>query len=183
LLPILLAYNVGRISGYMVAGAIVGGLFSAVTHLPFSNIETVRQVLQIMSALFMIALGLYIAGIWFGIAKVENAGRILWRHIEPLGRRFIPVDSPLKALPLGLVWGWLPCGLVYTVLISTSTAGSALKGALIMLSFGLGTLPSLLLMGAATSVLMRFTRQPTVKRMAGLLVVALGVLLLWQAIR
>jgi sulfite exporter TauE/SafE len=179
LLPMLLAYNTGRIGGYMLAGGLVGGLGAA--FLALGGVENFRHFLQIFAALFMVALGLYLAGIWQGVAKVENAGRVLWRRIEPLGRRFMPVDSPAKALPLGFVWGWLPCGLVYSVLIWTLSAGSVAKGALLMLAFGLGTLPNLLLMGAAAARLARFTRNPTVKRVAGLLVVALGLLLLWRA--
>jgi hypothetical protein len=179
LLPMLLAYNTGRIGGYMMAGALVGGLGAAA--LSLSSVDGLRHFLQIFAALFMVALGLYLAGIWQGVAKVENAGRVLWRRIEPLGRRFMPVNSPSKALPLGFIWGWLPCGLVYSVLIWTLSAGSVAKGALLMLAFGLGTLPNLLLMGAAAAKLAKFTRNQTVKRAAGLLVVGLGLLLLWRA--
>jgi hypothetical protein len=180
LLPMLLAYNTGRIGGYMMAGALVGGLGAAA--LSLSSVDSLRHFLQIFAALFMVALGLYLAGIWQGVAKVENAGRILWRRIEPLGRRFMPVNSPSKALPLGFIWGWLPCGLVYSVLIWALSAGSVAKGALLMLAFGLGTLPNLLLMGAAAAKLAKFTRNQTVKRAAGLLVVTLGLLLLWRAL-
>ena len=176
LLPLLLAYNSGRIGGYAIAGSLAGGLGAAFLNL--GGLETLRHGLQVFAALFMVALGLYLAGIWQGVAKVENAGRVLWRHIEPLGRRFMPVDSALKALPLGFVWGWLPCGLVYSVLIWALSAGSMTKGALLMLAFGLGTLPNLLLMGAAAARLAKFTRNKTVRQAAGLLVVALGLLLL-----
>jgi hypothetical protein len=164
----------------MMAGALVGGLGAAA--LSLSSVDSLRHFLQIFAALFMVALGLYLAGIWQGVAKVENAGRILWRRIEPLGRRFMPVNSPSKALPLGFIWGWLPCGLVYSVLIWALSAGSVAKGALLMLAFGLGTLPNLLLMGAAAAKLAKFTRNQTVKRAAGLLVVTLGLLLLWRAL-
>jgi hypothetical protein len=115
LFPILVAYNMGRISSYIIAGALAGGLGAA--FLNTVELDAVRHGLQIMAALFTIALGLYLAGVWFGIAKIENAGRILWKYIEPFGRRFIPVTSPGKALPLGFIWGWLPCGLVYSILI------------------------------------------------------------------
>lgn len=180
LLPLLLAYNSGRIGGYVLAGALAGGLGAA--FLSLGGLDSFRHFLQVFAALFMMALGLYLAGIWAGVAKVENAGRILWRRIEPLGRRFMPVDSPAKALPLGFIWGWLPCGLVYSVLIWSLSAGSVAKGALLMLAFGLGTLPNLLLMGAAAARLAKFTRNQTVKQVAGLLVVALGVILLWRAL-
>lgn len=180
LLPLLLAYNSGRIGGYAIAGSLAGGVGAAFLNL--GGLETLRHGLQVFAALFMVALGLYLAGIWQGVAKVENAGRVLWRHIEPLGRCFMPVDSALKALPLGFVWGWLPCGLVYSVLIWALSAGSMIKGALLMLAFGLGTLPNLLLMGAAAARLAKFTRNKTVRQAAGLLVVALGVILLLRNI-
>lgn len=179
LLPMLLAYNTGRISGYMLAGALVGGLGAA--FLSIGNLESISQFLRAFAALFMIALGLYLAGIWQGVAKVENAGRVLWRRIEPLGRRFMPVDSPAKALPLGFIWGWLPCGLVYSMLIWALSAGSITKGILLMFAFGLGTLPNLLLMGVAAAKLAQFTRDPKVRRTAGLLVALLGLLLLGKA--
>jgi sulfite exporter TauE/SafE len=94
----------------------------------------------------------------------------------------MPVNSPAKALPLGFVWGWLPCGLVYSVLAWAFAAGSVLDGALLMLAFGVGTLPALLLMGAAAATLTRFTRDSVVKRVAGFSVVLLGLLLLWRAV-
>ena len=183
LAPMLLAYNTGRIGGYVLAGALMGGLgavFLAV--LSPDSVLVFNRILQVFAALFMVALGLYLAGIWYGVAKVEQIGRVLWRYVEPLGRRFMPVNSPAKALPLGFVWGWLPCGLVYSVLAWAFAAGSVAKGALLMLAFGAGTLPTLLLMGAAAATLTRFTRDSNVKRAAGFLVVALGLLLLWRAL-
>ena len=176
LMPLLLAYNGGRISSYVLAGALGGGLGAA--FLSFTGVDILRHTLQIIAAVFMIALGLYLGGFWMGVAKIENAGRVVWQQIEPFGRRFMPVDSPLKALPLGFIWGWLPCGLVYSVLIWTLSAGSIAKGALLMLAFGLGTLPNLLLMGAAAAKLTTMTRNQSVKRIAGLLVITLGCLLL-----
>ena len=183
LAPMLLAYNTGRIGGYVLAGALMGGLGSVfLVLLSPDSVLVFNHILQVLAALFMVALGLYLAGIWYGVAKVEKVGRVLWRYVEPLGRRFMPVNSPAKALPLGFVWGWLPCGLVYSVLVWAFTAGSVAEGALLMLAFGAGTLPVLLLMGAAAAMMTRFTRNPTVKRIAGLLVVVLGLLLLWRAL-
>lgn len=180
LLPMLLAYNTGRISSYTLAGGLAGGLGAA--FLSLGSLENFRFSLQIFAALFMVALGLYLAGIWQGVAKIENAGRVLWQYVEPLGRRFMPLDSIRKALPLGFIWGWLPCGLVYSVLIWSLSAGSVAKGALLMLAFGLGTLPNLLLMGATAAKLAKFTRNLTVKRIAGLLVVSLGILMLLRSV-
>lgn len=181
LFPLLLAYNAGRIGGYVLAGALAGGLGAA--FLTLGGVAVLRHALQVFAALFTIALGLYLAGWWVGgVAWVENAGRVWWQRVEPYGRRFIPVDSPAKALPLGFIWGWLPCGLVYSVLIWALAAGGVVQGALLLLAFGLGTLPNLLLMGAAAAKLAQWTRQPLVKRAAGVLVMALGLALLVQAV-
>ncbi len=168
-----LGYNFGRISGYIVAGAIVGFLGSSLVDL--TGIQTAKQVLAVIASLFMIALGLYLAGIWNGIAKIESIGAVLWKRIQPLTQRFIPVKSFQQAVPLGFLWGWLPCGLVYTALIWTLSAGGAIEGALIMLAFGLGTLPNLLAMGIIATQLSKWIQNPKVRLLAGMLVVLMGI--------
>jgi sulfite exporter TauE/SafE len=173
---ILFGYNIGRISGYVVAGAIVGFLGSSLVDL--TGIQTTKQVLSVVASLFMIALGLYLAGIWSGLSKIENAGNFLWKNIQPFTKYFMPVRNFQQALPLGFLWGWLPCGLVYTALIWTLSAGGALEGALIMLAFGLGTLPNLLAMGVIATRLANWVRNPRIRFIAGMLVVLIGVLTL-----
>jgi sulfite exporter TauE/SafE len=176
---ISLGYNIGRISGYIMAGAIVGFLGS--TLIDLTGIQTTKQVLAVVASLFMIALGLYLAGIWNGIAKIENIGSVLWKHIQPLTQRFIPVKSFQQAVPLGFLWGWLPCGLVYTALIWTLSAGGAIEGALIMLAFGLGTLPNLLAMGVIATRLSQWINNPKVRLIAGMLVILMGILTLMRS--
>ncbi|AZU48066.1 cytochrome biogenesis protein [Aeromonas hydrophila] len=95
----------------------------------------------------MIALGLYLAGWWQGVLLLERIGAKLWPHLKPLAGKFIPFTSAWQALPFGMVWGWLPCGLVYSMLTWSAAAGSAGGGALVMLFFGLGTLPTLFALG------------------------------------
>lgn len=175
-ISVLLGYNAGRIAGYMLAGALLGGLGAGLVSL--TGIQNSRAILSIVAACFMIALGLYLAGIWRGISYLEKGGQVLWKRIEPISRRFIPANSFQKALPLGLLWGWLPCGLVYTILIWTLSAGSALEGALLMLAFGAGTLPNLLAMGMVANKLTAWTRNLWVQRLAGLLVIGLGCYML-----
>ena len=175
--PFHLAYNLGRLSSYIGAGALAGGLGAGL--LLMTDIRQIQQLLQIIAALFMVALGLYLGGWWSGLRSVERLGGHVWRRIEPLGRRLLPVATPTHAFMLGLVWGWLPCGLVYSVLIWALAAGSAADGARLMLGFGLGTLPNLLLMGVLAAKLTGFVRQPWPRRVAGTLVLVLaGVLLL-----
>ena len=106
-LPYLLAYNFGRIASYTLAGALLGGLGWLAASLV--ALHRAQNVLEVIAGLFMLALGLYLGGWWRGLRYVEQAGGLLWRRIEPLGRRFLPVRTPLHALLLGLVWGWLPC--------------------------------------------------------------------------
>lgn len=179
-LPLLLAYNTGRISSYVIAGVIVGSLSAGAYWL--GDQQVVQQWLKMIAALFMILLGLYIANVWMLLAKTEVIGKQVWRYIEPFGRRFIPVKRVSQALPLGMVWGWLPCGLVYNALILALSSGDAIKGGLIMLSFGLGTLPALLAMGLFASHLTRWVHNPIIKRIAGGIIIIFGGVMLWQAL-
>jgi hypothetical protein len=173
LFPYLLSYNAGRIASYMLAGAAAGALSAAVFGL--APPDSVKIIVKWMSGGFMIALGLYLAGWWPGLQWLEKWGGVLWKRIEPLGRRLLPVSHPLKALALGLVWGWLPCGMVYAALIWALSSGSAVQGAMLMLAFGLGTLPMLLAVGAAAEGLRNFVRNVWVRRAAGIVVLGLGV--------
>ena len=179
-LPYLLAYNGGRITSYVVAGTAAGGISALAMHL--LDVRQAQLVLQVFAGAFLVLMGLYLAGWWLGLARVEGLGARLWRHIEPLGRRLLPVRTPLHALLLGLLWGWLPCGLVYSVLIWTLSAGSAAQGALLMLGFGLGTLPNLLLMGVVAARMSQWLRQPWVRRLAGALVMAFGVVMIGRSV-
>jgi sulfite exporter TauE/SafE len=177
--PFHIAYNLGRITSYTLAGALAGGLGAGLLRL--TELHQAQQVLQGLAALFMLALGLYLGGWWSGLVRVERLGGRLWRRLEPLGRRLLPVSSPPQSFTLGLVWGWLPCGLVYSVLIWSLSAGGALAGAQLMLAFGLGTLPNLLLMGALAARLGGFVRQPWPRRVAGGLVLVFAVVMLARA--
>jgi len=173
LYPYLLAYNGGRLLSYTFAGILVGGISMLATNLPVLN--QVQFGLQIFAALFMIALGLYIGGWWMGLRNIERAGGVIWKQIEPISRRFIPVKSPFQALILGSLWGWLPCGLVYTILFWSISTGSAVEGGLLMLSFGLGTLPMLLAMGVFAASLTSFIRKNWVRALAGGIIIAFGL--------
>lgn len=173
MLPLQLAYNLGRIASYTLAGALMGGLGVLITRL--MPVQYAQRGLLAVAGVFMILLGLYLAGWWRGLARLEAAGGVLWRRIEPLGRRLLPVRSPAGALALGLLWGWLPCGLVYSALIWAISAGSAVKGGLLLLSFGLGTLPNLLAMGIFAGKLTALLRRPGMMHLAGALVVLIGL--------
>ncbi len=177
--PFLLSYNAGRISSYTFAGILMGGISWLGSHL--FTLYSVQQTLEIIAAVFMLALGLYIAGWWKGLASVERwGGKVIWKRLEPLGRRFMPVKSYRHAFLLGLVWGWLPCGLVYSVIIWTISTQSPLEGGLLMLSFGLGTLPNLLMMGVFASTLNQFIQQPWVRQVAGIMIMAFAGVMFYR---
>jgi sulfite exporter TauE/SafE len=171
--PYVLAYNAGRLLAYSLAGTLLGGIGFLAAHL--AMIQHVQLILRLAAGLFTIALGLYVGGWWQGLARVEQAGGMVWRRIQPLGKRLLPVRTTRQALLLGFVWGWLPCGLVYSVLIWAIAAGSADQGALLMLSFGLGTLPTLLAMGVFYTWLAAALRTTWVRHGAAGIIVLLGI--------
>lgn len=173
LYPFLLAYNGGRIASYTVAGALAGGLSGLLFSI--APPASVQWAVRVLTAGFMIALGLYLAGWWPGLQTLEKLGGSLWRRIEPLGRRFLPVRHPLQALAFGMVWGWLPCGMVYAVLGWALTRGTAGDGAMLMLAFGLGTLPMLLTLGGSAEKLRSVVRRPGIRQGVGLILLAFGV--------
>jgi len=168
-----LAYSVGRVASYTIAGALAGAVGQA--GLMFRDVIPVQHLLFALSSLMLIALGLYLAGIWGAVRRIEGVGRRLWMRIQPLTRGLFPVSTPLRAFLLGTLWGWLPCGLVYSVLITALASGHALNGAGVMLAFGLGTLPNLLAIGLFWEKIKSWVQSSRVRRVAGLLVVCFGV--------
>lgn len=175
-----LFYNLGRITTYGLLGATFGWLGAQLADL--TAFVPVQRMLLAFAGVIMILLGLYLAGIWRGLAVVEQAGGRLWQSLQPLARHLAPIDSLPKAYVYGLVWGLLPCGLVYSTLIWALAAGGALQGAALLVAFGLGTLPNLLLMGVFAFMLARLSRNLWVQRSAGILVMAFGLHQLWLAV-
>ena len=172
--PFLLVYNAGRILSYTLAGAIAGLVGASSFFL--NHVLPIQQLLYSISSLMLIALGLYLAGIWHGVTYLESAGKAIWKTLQPYSKRYIPVQNFRQAFILGGLWGWLPCGLVYSVLIAAIATGSAVSGGLLMLAFGLGTLPTLLTMGMAAVRLKTVLQNIWVRRASGLLVLGFGVL-------
>jgi sulfite exporter TauE/SafE len=174
LFTFVLNYNLGRISSYAVAGALIG-LLQLLLNLPFAQGHG-HRVLQLLSALIMAGAGLYIAG-WFPrFAYIEKIGAWFWKKIEPFGRRLIPVKTRFHAFLFGMIWGWLPCGLVYSALAVSATAGDSLKSSLTMLAFGLGTLPAVMGVGIMTAILTKLSRMNRFKQAVGLFMIVLALL-------
>ncbi len=168
-LGLLLAYNLGRILSYTAAGLLAGLGGWALASSPAAD------ALRTLAALLLIAMGLYLAGWWSGLNRIEAIGRGLWHRIQPVATRLLPVDSLPRALLLGALWGWLPCGLVYATLLWAASQGSALESALLMLAFGLGTLPLLVATGLAAEHLSAWLRQRRVRVAGGILVMLFGL--------
>ena len=171
--PFHLAYNSGRILSYTLAGLLVGAIGQA--GLLLRDKVPIQHLLFALSSLMLIALGLYLAGIWGWVRHIERVGSVLWQRIQPLTRPLFPVTTPTRALLLGTLWGWLPCGLVYSVLVTALASGHAQSGAMIMLAFGLGTLPNLMVIGLFWERCRHWVQSPRVRLFAGLMVMAFGI--------
>lgn len=169
----LLAYNSGRITSYTLAGMLAGLIGASSFFL--DHVLPIEKLLYALTSLMLVALGLYLAGFWQGVLVLERMGGVLWRRVQPLSKKLLPLHSTPQAFALGLVWGWLPCGLVYSVLVAALATGGAVQGGLLMLGFGLGTLPTLLTMGLAAVRLKAFLQRLWVRRFSGLLVLGFGV--------
>ncbi len=168
-----LAFNAGRIGSYAAAGALAGGL-GALAQLA-GPVLFVQTLLFAAANVLLVLLGLYVAGQGRFVLRLERAGASIWRRIEPLARRAFPVDTPRKALAAGALWGWVPCGLVYSMLALAMASGGAASGAAVMAAFGLGTLPVLLTAGLAAQRVLAWRHVPAVRYGAAATIVALGL--------
>ncbi|OLS63408.1 sulfite exporter TauE/SafE family protein [Pseudomonas putida] len=168
-LRLLIAYNLGRVLSYASAGLLLGLAGWALAGSPLAT------AMRVVAALLLITMGLYLAGWWSGLTRVEKLGRGLWRHIQPVATRLLPVSSLPRALLLGALWGWLPCGLVYSTLLWAASQGSAVNSALLMLAFGIGTWPILLATGLAAERSNALLRKRGVRVAGGLLVILFGL--------
>lgn len=168
-----LAFNGGRIAVYAVAGALAGAIGSMAMFV--DGWLPVQLVMYVLANLMLIGLGLYLFGITRYIAAVERLGARAWTWIRPVAGRFLPAHTLPRAFALGLLWGWIPCGLVYSMLATALLAGDAAGGAGVMLAFGLGTLPNLLAAGALMRALSAHRHGRTARAVAGSVVLGLGL--------
>jgi len=168
------AYNAGRIGSYTLAGTLAG--LAGAGGLLLEQLLPVRTLLYVTASILLIVQGLYLAGIGRGNAYLERAGGRIWAYIQPRSRALLPVDTPGKALLLGTLWGFLPCGMVYSALAIALATADPVNGALTMLMFGLGTAPNLLAMGYAAGTLRRQLNKGSVRLAAGMLVIGFGVI-------
>ena len=168
-----LAYNGGRIASYVLAGTFAGAAGQAGMALRGGALA--QHLLMFLMGATLIVVALNVAGVRPVTRGIEIAGGLLWRHVQPVSRHFLPVTTPWQALGLGMLWGWLPCGMVYAVLLTALASGNAGEGALILAAFGLGTLPNLLAIGAAVGGVRRWLQVAWVRYLASALIAAVGL--------
>ncbi len=169
-----LAFNGGRIASYILAGALAGGIASRVgAVLPAA--APWGSILRIATGLLMVGIGLQIAIGWTGLRRLERLGVPVWRCLGPMAARLDPRRSALHSLAFGALWGWIPCGLVYSALLAALISGEASAAAAIMLAFGLGTAPALLSLGLVGDRLRPLMRKAGWRRSSGALVIGLGL--------
>lgn len=174
----VMAYSLGRISSYTVAGALTGYLGSL-----FSHHVTMGMVwLNLLSGSFLLLIACYIAGWWRILTKLEKMGGIAWRRLHPIAARLIPFKSWLHAFPYGLIWGWLPCGLVYSALTWSLASESATQGALVMFGFGVGTLPATLILSYASHSLKAWLQNNHTKQVIAVVIAIFAIQQLAQAV-
>ncbi len=168
------AYNSGRLFSYTLAGTIAGGMAQSVRAL--TSLSSLQIGAYWLVNLILIALGLHLMDAWRGLNRLEALGQIVWRRVQPAIKFFLPMDSPMKALILGAVWGWLPCGMVYSVLLTAMLSGDAVSGGKVMLAFGLGTLPMLLTLGMLGMRLKGWLLDRRVRITGGMIVLLFGLM-------
>jgi uncharacterized protein len=172
---LLLGCQIGRIASYSLAGLLLAGTLGGVVAL--LDVESVRRALRALAALAL----LFAALVAFGYLSNSTArvGHTLWQQIAPLGRRFLPIDSLPRACAFGMLWGWMPCGFVYSVLLVATLQHSAVQGAITMAAFGLGTVPGLFLTALASRRFVALVATRAARRVAGsvLVISALTTLL------
>ena len=169
-----LSYHSGRVLSYTVAGAVVGVVGEQIYGLV--SMERAHQVGVMISGLFIIALGLHVAKLWQGLAIFEKMGARLWRRVSPLVIKVLPPQALGHAFIAGIFWGWLPCGLVYSVLFLAAASGSVYYGAAVMFIFGIGTLPMLVVMATSAHWMLKFKNYEWLRKGVGVTFCLLGVI-------
>ena len=160
-----LQFNFGRLLGYVILGAIAAGIIGATAEI--MALKTVGKWLRAITASMVLLIGLRFLIDWRGLDLIEKGGAGLWKRIMPLAVRLSQRHDWIGRVGLWLCWGFLPCGLVYTVLMTAASTAVASLGAMIMFAFGLGTLPAMLGLTLAAPALNVFLGDRTVRKLVG----------------
>jgi sulfite exporter TauE/SafE len=169
-------FNGGRLLGYAILGALAGGILGAAGDIV--SLIPLGKWLRGLTAVMVLLIGLRFLFDWKGLDAIERGGAGLWRRIMPFAVRISQRRDWLGRMGLGACWGFLPCGLVYTLLLTAASTGHVLSGASTMFAFGLGTLPAMLGLTLAAPALNAFLSDRTVRRIVGFSLVVLAV---WMA--
>ncbi|WP_317930748.1 sulfite exporter TauE/SafE family protein [Halioxenophilus sp. WMMB6] len=175
-LLILIGYNLGRIGSYVLIALIFALLSQLLAKaLGPDSLRLYLGGLRFIAGVLLIAMGLYLADWWRGLRYLEQGGQKLWRFFAPLAQKLTPVRRFSTAILYGAVWGWLPCGLVYSALALAVTQHALPAAGLTMFAFGLGTLPALLVTGLLAEQLQKLLANANLKRLFALLLIVFGV--------
>ena len=177
---LIILLNLGRLTSYTLIGTLMGALSQLGSTL--AHTHTLQLILAILANLLLLFIGLYLAGLNAYAAQVEKLGRPVWRRLNPLLNRLLPIQNTPACFGVGLLWGWLPCGMVYSASLYALGSGKAMDGALMMLAFGLGTLPNLLAMGLFANQLKGLLQHPRFRLVAGLSVSLWAAWQLWHGV-
>jgi sulfite exporter TauE/SafE len=173
-------YHLGRVSSYALLGAAFGAVGAMA--LAAANLLPLQRVLYVVANLFLLLLALAIAMRAGGGGQLQRAGAMLFARLLPLVKRLQASDTVPSRVGFGLVWGLVPCGLTYSVLPLALFAGNAIEGGAIMLAFGIGKLPSLLVVGWAMSRARRWVENSVVRYGAAALLAAFAAAGIWRAL-
>lgn len=170
-----LQFNIGRILSYAVLGALAGGILGAAGDI--MALKSLGKYLRAITALMVLFIGLRFLIDWRGLDLIEKGGAGLWKRVMPFAMRISQRHDWIGRFGLGLCWGFLPCGLVYTILMTAASTGAVISGGATMLAFGIGTLPAMLGLTLAAPALNTFLSDRLVRRIVGF---SLVVLALWM---
>jgi sulfite exporter TauE/SafE len=174
-------YHCGRIGGYAIAGALCGLFGSTVNAL--LNLGRLGAALRIASGILMLLIAARIVIRWNGLAWLERQGAKFWAHIQPLATRQLSGTHSFNAVTVGFLWGWLPCGLVYSMLLFATTSANGLQGASIMIAFGIGTLPSMLTSSLFAAKLQSLLKHNVARLLSGIALACFGFWMIVAAIQ
>ncbi|PTQ88497.1 sulfite exporter TauE/SafE family protein [Agitococcus lubricus] len=169
------SYHLGRLLSYSFLGLVIGFAGKGLLTPLFE-----QQWLYALTGVVMVMVGLYLTGWWRGLDRLERLGASIWQAMSPLRKRFMPINSMGRALAAGMLWGFLPCGLVYSALLLAFTSANTQTASLTMLAFGIGTLPMMLLAGSTAGVLKQKLQQQGWRTANALLIIGFG---LWTLMR
>ena len=168
--------NLGRVGGYVIAGAIAGGIGHGIVRV--ARLDWLMFGLRMLVGLVLVVVALRLLDRQGRLGFLSRPGAGAWPLLRPLQRRLLPADSSLKRVGLGVLWGWLPCGLSTSLLAAAWLQASAINGALTMAAFGLGTLPVMLPLTWSGARLGRWLQQPGRRTAVASIVLLAGVLTL-----